>query len=88
MSKINQELKMRKYYFRNVLGNYIAVIHGKCNQISTDVTNQEDADYLNESQGIGLADVKAAEICSIGGNWDDFMKIKANCCAVVNRTIH
>ena len=78
----------RKYFFRNIYGEFVAVVHGESGYQKTTVDDQDHADYLNESQGVDLADVKAAEVCSIGGKWDPFEIIKSNLQAATSRVIH
>ena len=68
------KLEDRVYTFKNrVSGDFIAVKHGdEPGYHNTTVYTQDHCDVLNDRQAITLAEIKAAEACSMSGKWVNF----------------
>lgn len=56
---------------------FIALREGETGYYKTTVYTQDHADCLNQRQGITPAQLEAAQMCSMFGNWDRFDRIAA-----------
>jgi hypothetical protein len=56
-------------------GTFVAIRHGEQGYHPTTVYTQEHADCLNQRQGNTEAELEAATICSMFGNWENFSNI-------------
>lgn len=65
-----------KYFTKHLLsGQIIAIVQGEHGYNTTTVDDLDYAQVLNERQGHSPEQVKAAEMCSMSGNWDNFDEI-------------
>lgn len=76
-STVQNNKEPKQYFVKDKMtGQFVCLKHGIQGKFATTVDTKEHADLLNERSGLVKADLIAAEVCAMTGNWDKFDEIK------------